>query len=49
MGSDMTKEKFIQLSKTPWKKQHGFVIIDLSSKKHDGKYRSRLEEFYIPN
>ena len=32
-----------------WKKQHGFVIIDLSSKKHDGKYRSGLDEFYIPN
>ena len=33
VGSDMTKEKFRQLCKTAWKKQHGFVIIDLSSKK----------------
>ena len=30
-------------------KQHGFVIIDLSSKKHNDKYRSWLDEFYIPN
>ena len=29
----MTKEEFRQLCKAAWKKQHGFVIIDLSSKK----------------
>ena len=32
-----------------WEKQHGFVIIELSSKRHNGKYRSGLDEFYIPN
>ena len=48
VGSDMTKEEFEQLRKTAWEKQHGFVIIDLSSKKHNGKYRSGLDEFYIP-
>ena len=37
--SDMTKDEFSQLCKTAWEKQHGFVIIDLSSKKHNGKYR----------
>ena len=26
-------------------KQHGFVIVDLSSKKHNGKYRSGLTSF----
>ena len=45
----MTKEEFKQLCKAAWEKQHGFVIIDLSSKKHNGKYRSGLDEFYIPN
>ena len=30
--SDMTKEEFRQLCKTAWEKQHGFVIIDFSSK-----------------
>ena len=49
VGSDMTKEEFRQLCKTAWEKLHGFVIIDLSSKKHDDKYRSGLDEFYIPN
>ena len=44
MGSDMTKEEFRQLCKIAWKKQHGFVIIDLSSKKHNGKNRSGLDE-----
>ena len=33
VGSDMTKVEFRQLCNTAWeKKQHGFVIIDLSSK-----------------
>ena len=27
-------------------KQHGFLIIDHSSKKHNSKYRSRLNEIY---
>ena len=49
VASDMTKEEFRQLCKTAWEQQHGFVIIDFSSKKHDGKYRSELDEFYIPN
>ena len=45
MGSDMTKEEFRQLCKAAWEKQHGFVIIDLSSKMHNGKCRSGLDEF----
>ena len=45
----MTKEEFRQLCKTAWKKQRGFVIIDLSSKKNNGKYRSGLDEFYTSN
>ena len=49
VGSDMTEEEFTQLCKVAWEKQHGFVIIDLSSKKHNGKYRSGLDEFYILN
>ena len=32
VASDMTKEEFRQFCKTAWVKQHGFVIIDLSSK-----------------
>ena len=31
VGSDKAKEEFRQLCKTAWEKQHGFVIIDLSS------------------
>ena len=34
----MTNEEFRQLCKAVWQKLHGFVIIDLSSKKHNGKY-----------
>ena len=49
VGSDMTKEEFRQLCRTAWEKQHRFVIIDLRSKKHNGKYRSGLDKIYIPN
>ena len=38
-------KRSFSLCKTAWEKQHGFVIIDLSSKKHDGKYRSGLDDF----
>ena len=47
--SDITREELRQLCKVASEKQHGFVIIALSSKKHNGKYRSGLDEFYIPN
>ena len=43
--NDMTKEEFRELCRTAWKKQHGFVIIDLSSGKQNGKYRSGLTSF----
>ena len=49
VGSDMTKKELRQLCKTTCEKQNEFVIIDLSSKKHNGKYRSGFDEFYIPN
>ena len=48
VASDMTKEEFRQLCMTAWKKQPGFVIIDLRSKKQNGKYGSGFDEFYIP-
>ena len=49
VGSNMTKKELRQLRRTAWEKQHGFVIIDLSSKKHNGTYRSVFDEFSIPN
>ena len=49
VGSDMTKNEFRQLCKTAWEKQQGFVIIDISSKRNNGKSRSGLDEFYISN
>ena len=49
VASDMNKEEFRQLCRTAWEKQHGFVVFDISSKKHNGKYRNVHDEFYIPN
>ena len=48
VSCDMPKEEFRNLCKNVWEKPHGFVVIDLSSKKNGGKYRRGLEDFYIP-
>src|SRR5688572_1896753 len=45
---DMTKDEFKKLCKTAWAQPHGFVVIDQTSKKNDGKYRCDLGTFYIP-
>ena len=45
MGSDMTKEEFRQLCKTAWEKQHGFIIIDHSSKKTTANIEVSLTSF----
>ena len=43
----MSKEEFKDLCKTVWKDPHGFVVIDLSSIKNEGKYRRGLDDFYM--
>jgi len=48
VSTDMPKEEFKTLCKTAWEQPHGFVVIDLSSKKYNGKYRSGLDVFYLP-
>jgi hypothetical protein len=49
IGEDeLTLQEFKKLCKTVWEKPHGFLVIDLSSKKKNGKYRCGLDEFYIP-
>lgn len=47
VGTDMTKDEFRKLCKVAWGQRHGFVVIDLTSKKDEGKYRSGLDCFYI--
>ena len=49
VSQDMPKEEFRKLWKTAWERPHGFVVIDLTSKKHIGKYRSGFHTFYIPD
>jgi hypothetical protein len=45
---DMPKDEFKRLCRTAWDRPYGFVVIDLSSKKNNGKYRSGFDNFYIP-
>lgn len=48
VSTDMPKDEFRKLCKTAWQKPHGFLVIDLTSKKNNGKYRCGFDEFYIP-
>jgi len=48
VSQDMTKERFKKLCKHAWSKPHNFVVIDLTSPpKHNGKFRSGFDDFYI--
>jgi hypothetical protein len=47
--ADMPKEEFRKLCKSAWDQPHRFVVNDLTSKKHNGKYRSGFDNFYIPH
>ncbi|VDI13122.1 Hypothetical predicted protein [Mytilus galloprovincialis] len=44
---DITKEQFDALCNHCWSEPHGFVTIDLTSTKANGKYRCKLDEFYV--
>ena len=43
----MTNEEFRKFCKKCWEKPHGFAVIDLTSKKDSGKYRSEFYNFFI--
>ena len=47
VGEYMTKEEFRTFCCECWKKPYGFTVIDLTSKKDAGKYRSGLNNFFI--
>lgn len=44
---DMSLQEFRNLCKKAWSQPHGFVCLDLSSKKDEGKYRSAFDNFYF--
>ena len=44
VSTNMPKEEFKKLcSERAWDPSHGFVVVDLTSKKNNGKYRSELD------
>jgi len=47
VSQDMTKEQFKKLCKHAWSKPHNLVVIDLTSPKNCGRYRSGFDDFYI--
>ena len=48
VGDDMTKKEFREFCRKCWEKPFSFVVIDLSSKKDEGKYRHGFDNFFIP-
>ena len=48
VGDDMTIEDFRDFLHECWLKPFGFAVIDLSSKKDEGKYRHGFDNFFIP-
>ena len=48
VGEDMLKDEFRRFCRKCWDKAHGFAVIGLTSKKDAGKYRSGLNNFFIP-
>ena len=49
VGEDMSKEEFRKFCHKCWEKQHGFAVIDLTSKKNAGKYRGGFDNFLYHN
>ncbi len=47
VSSDMSKEDFKKFCNRAWSRPHGFVVIDLTSNKSNGKYRIGFDLFYI--
>ena len=45
---DMTWNEFKIFCQKVWKNDHHFVVIDLTSKEWNGKYRSNLDTFFFP-
>ena len=48
VGEDMSKEEFRKFCRKFWEKPYGFAVIDLTSVKDAGKYRSGFDNFFIP-
>jgi len=44
----MPLKEFKNFCYNGWQKPHGFITIDLSSSKNNGRYRHGLDEFYFP-
>lgn len=47
VSSDMSREEFRDLCRKAWKDPYSFLVIDLSSKVNEGRYRKKFDEFYI--
>ena len=48
VSGDMSLDEFRQFCKKGWEKPYGFVVIDLTNDKNNGKYRHGFDTFYFP-
>lgn len=46
--SEISKDDFNHLCQSAWNEKYGFITIDLTKSKYEGKYRKGLNTFYFP-
>ena len=46
--TDIPFEEFKEFCQTVWSEKHNFIAIDLTSNRYNGKYRKKLDTFYLP-
>src|SRR6218665_747630 len=49
VGTDMPTEEFRKLCETAWRRPRGFLVINQTSKRNNGKYICGFDTFYIPS
>ena len=48
-ATDISLKEFKEFCRIVWKKPRSFVVVDLTSRIENGKYRRNFTDFYFPN
>ena len=47
INCDMSYDSFVEICRNCWKKDFGFITVDLTRKLNGGKYRDKIKEFIV--
>jgi hypothetical protein len=47
VGGDFSFDDFSSICSDCWNQEYGFITIDLTRKKNDGKYRKKIKDFIV--